>query len=132
MLILRGTDKHGSGAWKSVRAGGKSHNGEDIGAPAGCLAMAVVSGTVTKLGWPSDNPKKQHLRYVQITDHFGNRHRCMYVSPTVTKGDVVVKGITQIGIVQDLTKIYPDMNNHVHYEVKDNAGRYRNPMPWLT
>ena len=131
MLILRGSDKHGSGDWKSPRAGGKTHNGVDIGAPPLSLVMSPVSGTVTKLGWPSDNPKKQHLRYVQITDHFGNRHRCMYISPTVVKGAAVEKGITQIGVSQDLTLIYKGMLNHVHYEIIDNTGRFRNPLPFL-
>jgi murein DD-endopeptidase MepM/ murein hydrolase activator NlpD len=132
MLILRGTDKHGSGEWHSSRANGKAHNGIDIAAPANAKIMAPVSGTVSKLGWPSNNPKKQHLRYVEVMDYFGNRHRCMYVAPTIEKGERVEKGMTEIGVSQDLTKIYSGMINHVHYEVIDATGHYRNPMTWLT
>ena len=129
MLILRGNDEFGSGAYQASR-GSRHHNGLDVSAAPGATVYPRQMGVVTRLGYPYAAVGKQHFRYVQITDDAGNAHRYFYVVPAVQVGDRVALD-TAIGVVQDLTAVYPGMGNHVHYEVIDNTGRFVDPGVFL-
>lgn len=129
VIILRGCDVHGCGHFDAPR-GDHTHRGCDIAAPANARVYPQQEGTVTKLGYAYSTPGKTHLRYVQITDITGNAHRYFYVAPKVEIGDTVQLD-TCVGIVQDLTKIYEGIINHVHYEIIDHTGVHLDPQPWL-
>lgn len=129
MLILRGNDSHGSGAFMASR-GNRKHHGIDIsGAPGGLVCPQLI-GAVTKLGYPYAAEGMQHFRYVQVTDPAGNAHRYFYVTPLIELGDQVTLD-TVVGIVQDRGGLSPGMGNHVHYEIIDKTGRYVNPAKFL-
>jgi len=116
-------DSQGQGHWQAKR-GSRKHNGVDLEADVGSDIISEIEGTVTKLGFPysqkSLTTEKKRLkaafRYVQITDKDGYHHRFFYVNPSVLRYSEVKKD-TVIGTAQDLTKPYPGMDNHVHYEV---------------
>ena len=133
MLInapIRGTDRHGSGAFGASR-GGRTHQGIDISCCVGSGIFSVSAGTVTKIGYPY-NPgdiKKGHLRYVQVTDGAGFDVRYFYILPKVMVGQKV--GVNSpIGISQGLTLIYPGITDHFHFEVK-KGGEVINPHDYL-
>jgi murein DD-endopeptidase MepM/ murein hydrolase activator NlpD len=128
---VRKWDTHGNGAWQAAR-GKRLHNGIDYACMPDSEVLAVTSGTVTKLGFPYslDDPKKKHLRYVQITDPADFAVRYFYVLPTVTVGDEILEG-TPIGLSQSLDSVYPGITPHVHLEVKDPSGTFVNPETYL-
>lgn len=128
----RGTDKWGSGAFEARRKRSdgtiSTHNGVDIACFKGSLILSVVKGVCTKIGYPY-NPKdfkKGHLRYVEITDRKGLRHRFFYVGPVVKVGTTVEKN-SIIGVSQGLIEIYPGITDHIHYEIKRKDGSFVNP-----
>lgn len=124
---IRGRDNYGSGAYGASR-GDRTHQGIDFVAAPGMIALSTCDGIVSKLGYPYAN----HLeyRYVQITTSNNKDHRYFYVEPTVKVGESIKKG-DPIGIVQDLSIIYPNgMTNHVHFEVKEK-GVYLDPRDYL-
>lgn len=128
---IRGIDKWGSGAYGAPRDGGtRAHRGIDIACVAGTGVLSVTLGKVTKIGYPysPSNPKKGHFRYVEVTDPSGNRHRYFYVEPKVTVGDTI-GSLQCIGDTQGLTKVYPGITDHFHYEVIDKDGNYLDPGP---
>lgn len=139
MLIdapIRGHDKWGSGAYQASRVGSDgtrhSHKGDDIACCAGSTIFAQSSGKVTKIGYPypPDHPAKGHYRYVQITDTAGNRVRYFYVAPTV-KLDAEVKRGEPIGVTQGVTKVYPGITDHFHFEVLQADGEPMDPELYL-
>jgi len=97
----------------------------DFACAAGAIVLSPVSGVVTRLGYAYADDLS--YRYVEVEDESNKRHRIFYISPTISVGSEVYSQTTQIGIVQDLTKRYPNgMTNHVHYEVKSD-GKFVNP-----
>lgn len=127
----RGQDSQGSGEFGAPRSDNRTHMGIDIACMEGSKVIAPAHGTVTKIGYPynPDDPKKGHLRYVQITEKEHFHCRYFYVLPMVRVGDNVRAGDI-IGIVQGLTKIYPGITDHFHYEVK-SRGAFINPEEYL-
>ncbi len=120
MLIdapIRGTDVYGSGAYQAPR-GGRRHKGIDIACYKGSTVLSAADGTVTKIGYPYDpsDPKKGHLRYVQVTDGQGYDARYFYVSASVEVGDLIKRG-DKLGTTQGLAEIYPGITDHFHFEV---------------
>lgn len=113
----RGTDKHGSGAYKASR-GSRTHNGIDIACYKGSIILSPNAGIVTKIGYPysPDNAKKGHLRYVQVTEMGKYRCRYFYVDPSVRLGQDIRPG-DELGVSQGLLEIYPGITDHIHYEV---------------
>lgn len=85
----------------------------------------MKSGIITKIGRPYyyENPRsekqelKNELRYVQVTCSEGYDYRYFYVKPHCQIGQKIEDGDC-IGAADDLTKIWPGMTNHVHFEVK--------------
>lgn len=133
---IRGWDSQGCGLYGMPRGKGRKHKGIDLVVNTGDMVLSHVSGVVTKLGYPyaiNDARGRGKLRYVQITDARGLRHRFMYVSPYVKKGAFVRAG-SAIGLCQNLQSFYPGITSHVHYEIKTTTlgiNSYVNPVKWL-
>jgi len=112
---VREQDAHGAGYYKAPR-GTRLHQGIDFDCPVDSLVTTITNGAVTKIGWVYSNPKKKEYRYVQVTDADGLKFRYMYLESMVKVGDdVTAKQI--IGLVQDLTIIYPGITPHCHFEI---------------
>lgn len=128
---IRGLDKWGSGAYGAPR-GRRAHRGIDVACYAGSKVAAERSGLVTKLGYPysPSDPKKGHLRYVEIEDEQGNKARYFYIKPYLELGDLVSPG-DFIGETQGLAEIYPGITDHFHFEVKDSTGVFVDPISYL-
>ena len=132
MLIkpsIRGIDTYGSGAYGAPR-GNHLHRGIDLSAYAGSQVYSITSGRVSKIGYPYslEDERKAHFRYVEIQPDNGSGlfFRYFYLSPIIAVGDKVSQ-ITVLGIVQDLTLVYPGITNHVHFEIKNQLGAFLNP-----
>ena len=123
---IRGTDKHGSGAFGASR-GSRTHNGVDLACYKDSIIGSPCEGVVTKRGFPysQDDQRKHHLRYVEITDKYDRKHRVFYAFPSVEAGDLVFVGM-DIGVSQGLADIYPGITDHIHYEIIED-GEYINP-----
>jgi len=122
------SDSMGNGEFGAPR-GSRTHNGIDYAVAPDSSVLAVVSGKVTKHGYPYNpsDEKKGHLRYIQVTDDKGNHVRYFYVLPSLDIGTEVEAG-DEIAIAQDLQKVYgAAMTSHVHLEVKTPDGKYINP-----
>jgi len=115
-------DAYGSGAFGSVRDGGKrKHEGVDYVAGQGQVAAAPIAGAVTRTGYAYKGDNR--LKFVEIDNPAtGYSARVLYVAPTVAIGQSVMAG-EMIGVVQDLSLRYPaGIINHVHVEIPDPAG----------
>lgn len=123
----RGVDRHGSGAWGASR-GSRRHSGVDYAAPPGATCLALEAGTVTKLGHPYRD--QLAYRYVEVTDDLGFRARYFYVEPCVELGQHVMHD-DPLGTVQRLGPRYPQITEHVHFEVFDPEGRKIDPRTYL-
>lgn len=118
----RGVDCYGSGAFGSMRDGGKrKHEGVDYVASPGHRANAPIAGDVTRIGYAYK--KDTRLTYVEIRNaKTGYSARVLYVAPNVLVGQTLAAG-DEIGTVQDLSVKYPGgITNHVHVEVRDPSG----------
>ncbi len=136
-LPIRGKDKWGSGAYGSSRRrrDGRrvTHKGVDYACYKGTGVLSVADGKVTKIsGYPHDprNKLKGHLRYVEVVDANGFCARYFYVKAVVRRGQAVKAG-DLIGHTQGLAKIYKDIIDHYHFEVKRMSGRFMNPDLYL-
>jgi murein DD-endopeptidase MepM/ murein hydrolase activator NlpD len=126
LLMPRDSDRWGSGKYGASR-GDRLHEGIDYMCPDLAGIYSPVVGEVTKIGWVSSKPEKKHFRYVEVQDPLGNRHRVMYILPTVIKGQIVDRD-TLIGFHQTLLDIYPSILDHVHYEIQNfDRTNYLNP-----
>ena len=131
MPPARGSDKQGAGHFGAPR-GNRTHNGIDLACYPDSIICSLRPGIVTKIGYPysATDPKKGHMRYVQITDDQDNDLRYFYVRSLVKKDDVIE--IRQpIGHSQQLSKIYPGITDHIHFEVKRH-GKIIDPTNILT
>ena len=130
---IRGWDGQGCGLFGASRGGGRRHKGIDFVATSGGVVVSHITGKVTKIGYPY-NPKDKRgrgvLRYVQVTDNKGLDHRFFYVNPSIKLGKNIRAGM-QIGTLQDLSKFYPGITPHFHYEIKE-YNRYINCVDWIT
>lgn len=137
-LEHRGTDPAGSGEYGAPRSklvDGKkveyTHKGVDYKCQPGSPVLSPVTGVITRLGYPYANDLT--WRYIEITEKYmATRYRIFYIVPNgaLSVGDQVKKDDI-IGVAQDITKRYPDSNMtpHIHYEIKDQSGKYQNPEP---
>jgi murein DD-endopeptidase MepM/ murein hydrolase activator NlpD len=118
-------DSAGHGYYGAPR-GDRTHSGVDYLCRPGGVVYAPVSGTVSNLGYPYADDLQ--WRYVQITDEAGDDHRLFYCLPVVSDGDYVHRGDV-IAEAQDISERYPGqgMSPHIHYEVKQPDGAYRDP-----
>jgi len=130
---LRGKDPHGEGHYgaRRVRPGGdvEPHHGTDLVAKPGAAVFAPVSGEVRIY---KDFADKKDLTAIAIIDDKTEKTYVLgYATPHMTyadelgnvyKGTFVVRGSNvaagqQVGVVQDITKAYPKITNHLHFEV---------------
>jgi len=133
LIKIRGHDRHGYGHYGAPRKGRK-HTGIDIICHKNEAVVAFEDGEITKIGYPydPDDPKKGHLRYVEVTVDSGDRYRYFYVDAFFCVGDLVERGDI-IGYAQGLSDIYPGISEHIHFEVM-RPGRskaYRDPVEVL-
>ena len=139
----RGQDAHGSGAYLAPR-GSHKHHGIDMCCSKGSYVLSVSAGRVTKIGFPYSQARagkdlseweakkhniKKSMRYVQVTDHNGYDVRYFYIEPLVKLGDRIEEDDI-LGQSQGLSKAYPAITDHFHFEVKKD-GEYVNPHEYL-
>jgi murein DD-endopeptidase MepM/ murein hydrolase activator NlpD len=126
---LRGKDEWGSGHYLASR-GDRIHKGIDIACYPSSTLLADFDAQVIRVGYPySKHGKKGYLRLVELAVDAQTRVKYMYIYPSVSPGQFVNKG-DELGIVQDLSIIYPGMTNHYHMEVWVE-GCHVNPEIWL-
>lgn len=126
---LRDIDKWGSGHYLASR-GDRIHKGIDIACYPSSVLLADFDAQVIRIGYPySRHGKKGYLRLVELAVDAQTRVKYMYIYPSVSPGQYVRKG-DELGIVQDLSIIYPGMTNHYHMEVWVE-GCHVNPTIWL-
>lgn len=113
-LMGRVVDPWGQGHFGAPR-GSRTHNGQDYCCPVGARILSPATGIVTNVGYPYGDDLT--FRYVQVTDREGAEHRVFYISPLVRHGADVAEG-QAIGLSQDLGKRYPDILQHIHYEIR--------------
>ena len=113
---IRGTDSSGSGAFGALR-GGRLHRGIDICCEPGETVRSPVSGVVGRLILCYEGD----IYTGASIDCDWCEVRLLYVNPTVRPGDSVVK-FDAIGEAQDITKRYPNITNHIHFEVRLKSG----------
>jgi murein DD-endopeptidase MepM/ murein hydrolase activator NlpD len=110
------------GASRKRRGKQYGHQGIDYENPVGGRVVSPVNGTVTRTSGTlyTDDPS---YKYVEVTDDNGGRHRLFYVSAdgSVKKGARINKG-SLVGTSQDIAAKDSRMKNHLHYEIKNQAG----------
>ena len=123
---IRGTDAQGSGAFGAAR-GGRTHQGTDYIATPGQDVHAVISGRVTRIGYPYANDLTYRL--IDITNNQDDVARHFYVQPRagLSVGDNV-NGGAAIGTAQRLGNRpgFTGITEHVHVEIRRN-GVLHNP-----
>lgn len=125
-LRRRMQDRWGLGHFGAPR-GDRAHNGQDYCCPPGSDVLSPVDGLITKLGYPYSDDAS--FRYVQITDLAGRDHRIFYVEPCVWVGQRIHDG-DSIGQSQDLNDRYPEISQHIHYEIR-YKGEFLDPEEFL-
>ena len=93
--------------------------------------VAYEGGNVTKFGFPysPSDDQKGMFRYVEVTSN-GYRLRYFYVGVLVELGDDIERG-QAIGWSQDLSCAYSGITQHVHLEIKNEAGNFIDPVEYL-
>jgi murein DD-endopeptidase MepM/ murein hydrolase activator NlpD len=141
--ITRLRDKWGAGwfgAWrtKTDHEGVKHkyrHKGTDFCADGGTIIKCICDAVVTRIGYPysPNDPKRGHLRYIEVTTPDDYRLRFMYVTPAyhgLSVGDRVFED-DEIGVAQGLEPVFPGIVEHIHFEVREQSGAIVNPMEYL-
>lgn len=118
-------DPAGLGTFGAIR-GSRSHRGVDFLLRVREELLSPVTGTVTKLGYPYSDDLS--YRYIEVRLMNGTKHRFFYVNPEHEVGAEIQVG-TRLGTAQHIVNRYPNigMKNHIHYEIKDDKGRYIDP-----
>lgn len=127
-MVIRGCDSQGCGHFGASR-GTRKHNGIDLVCIPGTKVQSLVTGRVSKIGYPYAGHDKRKIRYVQVTcgDY---DFRVFYVNPMVEVGQLVNTD-SILGFSQTLDVFYPDITEHVHLEIKDKNGSYVDPTPTI-
>lgn len=127
---VRSPDIHGQGHFQAPR-GHRLHNGVDFAVYAGSAILAPCCAIVHKIGWPysPEDPIKGNLRFVALEVVGGYMLRFLYVKPIVAAGSFIERGQV-IGYSQTLQAAYPNITEHVHFDVKI-GGVYIDPVKFL-
>jgi hypothetical protein len=123
----RGVDKWGSGEFGAPR-GKRTHAGIDYRCRPTSQILSPCIGIVTKLGYPYADDLS--FRYIEIKREDNLFFRVFYVKPLVEVFELV-EFDTIIGTSQSLTGRYPDITEHVHFEIKDEDGVLIDPKELL-
>lgn len=119
-------DPAGLGHFGAPR-GSRKHRGRDYECRIDAEILSPVDGVVVSDGQAYRSTKTYKILNIRGDD--GNLHRLFYVARTVVLGTRVdVDSI--VGVAQNVTQMHtdePGMQPHVHYEVKDAQGKYRDP-----
>ena len=129
---IRGRDNWGDGSYgASRRKKGHTytHKGIDYACYPDSIILSPVNAIVSRVGRPSLDKKKAHLKLIELIVDRQTKIKIMYIDPIVNAGDNVEIG-GYLGISQDLTKIYNKITNHYHLEVIIE-GVHVNPKIWL-
>nr|XP_058969724.1 myeloid protein 1-like [Pocillopora verrucosa] len=123
---IRGTDRHGSGAFGAPR-GSRTHKGVDIVCAVGYRVYApfpasVVRGlTVYSASKHRGKPYNTGLELRGTGAWTGYKVKLFYVRKTISNGRIVASG-DSIGTMTDRASVDPGMTNHVHVQLyKDGA-----------
>ncbi len=122
---MRRQDRWGSGHFGASR-GSRSHGGIDLTADVGEAILSPIDGEITRVAYPYSGD----LTYqgAVIVDASGLEVRIYYIEG-VELGPV--KAGDRIGTAQNLRRRYPDINNHVHLEVRVGGSKV-DPTPYLS
>lgn len=134
-LKQRKCDHQGCGHYGAPR-GKRKHVGVDLAISPNNPVRLGFEGKVVKAGWPYSDPKKSHIRYLAINVSENINRACeelygegkyycrvFYMSPAVKLG-YSIEPDTIIGFSQKLGSFYPEITEHIHFELyrlKDNA-----------
>lgn len=115
-------DAAGDGRFGAAR-GERTHRGVDYICVPDAVVLCPVDGYISKHGIAYRDDHS--YSYVEVTDAEGFRHRMFYVTPTEPIGKEVERG-EAVGRAQNISDRYPgtEMLPHVHYEIKDGAGKH--------
>jgi len=120
------SDAAGSGAFNAHR-GRRRHRGRDYVCEGGALVMSPVMGIVQRNGRVYRDTGLYKI--VNILDEDGLLHRLFYVKGFLRVGSEV-DHTTPVGYSQNVTQYHadePDMEPHVHYEIRDRKRNYYDP-----
>jgi len=122
------------GAGRKNEKGLYNHKGVDLRAAPGKEVRSPIGGTISKIG--QAYPDGSGYRTVWVRTKDGHEVGMFYVTPhdingnqVINKGDTVKTGQV-LGTMQDLTKNFSGMDNHLHLEIRKD-GRVLDPTPWL-
>lgn len=115
------------------------HQGVDILAAPGTQVTSPADGEIKVTSTYRDGRYGNEFKTIWITQEDGTSYGLGYVAPTDRNGQPMVKDRDNvkagdpIGTVQDRARKDPSgkMNNHIHVEIKDQAGKNISPVPTL-
>ncbi len=120
----RRTDAHGSGQYGASR-GSRTHKGIDIVTKEGQAILSPIDGMVVKESRPyKDKPSVTGL-LIRGTGEWADYEIKIFYALGLFSGPV--KAGQPVAIAQDLTKLYPDITNHVHVEAR-RSGEVVDPL----
>jgi hypothetical protein len=128
MLNIRKPDKWGDGAYGARRdEGRRRHSGVDIATAPGAPVHALCDCEYVR----QNRPYASDASYVGMTmrDAQGRTIKYFYVRPAIQIGAHIICG-DMIGHAMDISKKYPGITNHYHFEVWEN-GKTIDPLKYL-
>ena len=127
-MKIRDQDAWGNGHYGATR-GTRTHNGVDLVCVPDEPFLSPLTGLVTKVGYPYGDPERRYIRYVEITSK-GHKFRFFYLNPLVKVGDNITKNDI-IGTVISLQRFYPNITEHVHFEIINQQGEFIDPTSYV-
>lgn len=113
------TDQWGSGQFLASRDDGKrKHLGLDIRAEGGTILLAPIGGIIIERVFPYMGANRYSGIVVKGTGPWAEYELTIYYLDAYTL--LQFKAGEPLGIVQDITKKFPGMQNHIHIEVRKN------------
>jgi hypothetical protein len=140
--MLRGNDKWGSGFFGASR-GNRPHLGVDVKTTPGERIYAPADMWIERTSNPYSTGSYSGLKFRMSSNSRTFVGRVFYVLPNSEVVGLEVKQGQFIGTAQDISKKYPGMINHAHWQLKQTEGiitpngityngdEYVNPMNFL-
>ena len=127
-LSQRKCDEQGCGHYGASRVH-RIHNGVDLCINPNNPIQCGFGGVAVKIGYPYSGQSKSHIRYAAIKFDLFHQGvmaalygadewycRVFYIKPEISVGYLVTPQ-TIIGESQDLGVFYPNITQHVHFEL---------------